>query len=146
MDVEFGNAGELDTHGTGWFVGFGDWLHAAGAGTLRHVPRDSRQHGLCVKWMQHPAGDDRGMDKPISEGRTLSILVSDGGRFRLQFSAHEGFASDRTVERVLQRHGDFALWGPGLHHRYFVGADSVILTLRWTPDEAQAAPSVLAGR
>jgi len=25
--VEFGNAGGLDTRGTGWFVGFSDWTH-----------------------------------------------------------------------------------------------------------------------
>ena len=146
MDAEYGNAGDIDTRGTGWFVGFGDWLGTGAAGTLRHVPNDARQHGLCVKWMHHPAGDDRGRDKPVSEGRTLSILVSDGGRFRLQLSTHESFVAAHTVERVLQRHGDFALWGPGLHHRYFVDADCVILTLRWTPDEVQAAPSVPAGR
>ena len=25
LDVEAGNASELDTHGSGWFIGFSDW-------------------------------------------------------------------------------------------------------------------------
>ncbi|EKV00424.1 hypothetical protein Lepto7375DRAFT_2538 [Leptolyngbya sp. PCC 7375] len=25
MDIEFGNLDNLDTNGTGWFIGFSDW-------------------------------------------------------------------------------------------------------------------------
>ncbi len=32
MDLEFGNAGSIDTRGTGWFVGFSDWTRAAKGG------------------------------------------------------------------------------------------------------------------
>jgi hypothetical protein len=134
VDAEFGNAGEVDTHGTGWFVGFSDWMRNRAAGNaLRHVPQHEQQSGLSIKWMLHRPGDPRGQDKPLSEGRTLSVLVSAAGCFRLQISASADFSPSHTVEHVLRRHGDFSIWGEGLHHRYVVEADSVILSVRWKP-------------
>ena len=136
MDVEFGNAGDLFTNGTGWFVGFSDWAkaNASGRTDLRFMPKDRRLHTLCMKWMFHPAGDDRGIAKPPSEGRTLSILVSEAGRFRLQCSEHADFPDGGVAVFHLVRHGDFVAWGEGLHHRWFVDADCTILTLRWVPE------------
>ncbi|MGJ7507296.1 hypothetical protein [Variovorax sp. GT1P44] len=58
-NVEFGNAGDLDTHGTGWFVGFSDWTRGSPGG-LRHVPAHEAAEGLCVKWFSHPAGNPDG--------------------------------------------------------------------------------------
>jgi len=135
MDVEFGNAGELFTNDTGWFVGFSEWAKA-GVGDrteLRFVPKEQRSQKLCVKWMFHPAGDDRGMVKPPSEGRTLSILASEAGLFRIQFSKHSDFPREETSEFRLERHGDFVVWGERLFHRWFVDADCTILTIRWIP-------------
>jgi hypothetical protein len=136
MEVEFGNAGELFTNETGWFVGFREWAKndVAKRGELRFMPREQRLHTFCVKWMSHPSGDDRGVVKPPSEGRTLSILVSEGGLFRIQFSEHSSFPADETSEFRLERHGDFVVWGPRLYHRWYVDAYCTILTIRWIPE------------
>ncbi|MFC7513649.1 hypothetical protein ACFQUU_01385 [Herbaspirillum sp. GCM10030257] len=135
MQIETGNAGKLDTQGTGWFLGFSEWTQSAeaGAGSLRHMPVDCRSHGLCMKWMVHPAGDPRGIDKPISEGRTMSILIGSG-RFRIAFSGSKDFPPDATREIVLSDSGDFATWGAGIYHRYSVDAECTVLTLRWIPE------------
>jgi len=132
MDVEFGNAGDLFTGGTGWFLGFSEWAKAEA--NLRFMPRERRSHTLSMKWMNHPEGDDRGTAKPPSEGRTISILVSENGRFRIEFSEDSAFPKDATSEFMLSRHGDFVIWGERLFHRWFVDDACTILTLRWIPD------------
>lgn len=140
MDVEFRNAYDIDTHGTGWIVGQGDWLRGDLPGeALRHMPQHWCSRGLCVKWMVHPAGDPRGRDKPKSEGRTMSIMVSDTGHFRLQFSRDPLFPESDTVEHVFNRHGQCAVWGEGLYHRWFVDEECTILTLRWIPEPRKLA-------
>ena len=135
MDIEFGDANAIDTQGTGWFLGFSPWTQAPGQGvrSLRHVPEAMPSTGLCMKWMRHPAGDPRGTGKPVSVGRTLSILVSEGGRFQLEFSERPDFPDDATERFVLERAGQFCAWGAGLYHRYAVDAECTILTLRWVP-------------
>lgn len=138
MDIEFNNIANLDTNGTGWFVGFGDWIRDSFPDTpdLRYMPQEQRSHSLCVKWMRHPVNDPRGGAKPPSAGRTLSILVSPRGRFTLEFSQEQDFPEGRSVRHTLRNHGDFVIWGAGLHHRWFVDAECTILTLRWVPDES----------
>ena len=37
FDVESGNAGDLDTNGTGWFIAWSDWAKSSGT-NLRHMP------------------------------------------------------------------------------------------------------------
>ncbi|MDM0021619.1 hypothetical protein [Variovorax saccharolyticus] len=130
QNVEFGNAGDLDTHGTGWFVGFSDWTRKPPT-HLRHVPAEELAGGLCVKWFSHPAGNPNGEYKPLSEGRTMSILVSPSSEFRIEFSASDDFATD-IVAHTLRRHGDFVIWGPGLFHRAFGVQPACILTVRWS--------------
>jgi hypothetical protein len=132
VDIEFGNAADVETRGTGWFVGFGEWTRD-GMLDLRHVPEDVRSRGLCMKWMDHRAGDPRGSGKPPSVGRTISILVSNSGRFRAEFSEDPGFPDGRTVAHILARRGDFVAWGEGLYHRWFVDEDCTVATLRWIP-------------
>ncbi|MGH8503922.1 MAG: hypothetical protein ACREVE_15945 [Gammaproteobacteria bacterium] len=138
MDIEFNNIAELDTGGTGWFMGFSDWAKAmlAGVADLRYMPADQRSHALCMKWMAHPAHDPRGVAKPPSQGRTLSILVSETGCFRLEFARDRDFPAQHLRRCTLRRHGDFVIWGEGLHHRWFVDQACTILTLRWIPDGA----------
>jgi hypothetical protein len=137
VDIEFNNIADLDTNGTGWFIGFSEWTKAKlpGVPNLRYVPQDQRCHTLCMKWMRHPAHDPRGAAKPPSAGRTISILVSESGCFRLEFSEHEDFPDGQIVSYTLQNHGDFAIWREGLHHRWFADEDCTILTLRWIPDQ-----------
>jgi hypothetical protein len=89
---------------------------------------------LCMKWMMHRAHDPRGAAKPPSTGRSLSILVSETGCFRLEFSEHPDFPKGQIVSHTLKKHGDFVIWGANLHHRWFADEDCTILTLRWSPE------------
>jgi len=131
QNVEFVNASDLDTNGTGWFVGFSDWTKSSPA-HLRHVPAKELAAGLCVKWFSHPAGNPNGESKPLSEGRTMSVLVSPTSEFRIEFSATPDFASQDIVAHTLRRHGDFVIWGPGVFHRAFGVQPACILTVRWS--------------
>lgn len=130
MDIEFGNAGTVDTNNTGWFLGFSDWTKSP-AGRLRHVSQEDIAKSLCVKWFHHPKGDPCGEPRPLSEGRTISILVSEHGQFRLEFSTSADFSTDDVSSYVLRSHGDFVIWGEGFYHRAFGEEPSTILTLRW---------------
>jgi hypothetical protein len=136
MDIEFNNVCDLDTGGSGWFIGFSEWAKSklSGASDLRYMPEFKRCHTLCMKWMRHPARDPRGLEKPLSTGRTLSLLVSDTGQFRLEFSTREDFSNGEVVHHTLRRHGDFAIWGERVYHRWFAEQESTILTLRWIPE------------
>ena len=130
MNVLVGNARDADTKGTGWFIGFSDWARVPGSDLL-HVPRGRALDGLCVKWFDHPDGHDSGSGKPLSEGRTVSVLVSEGSRFRIEFCEAPDFAAGAVETVTLQRHGDFAAWGGGLFHRWHCERRSTVLTLRW---------------
>lgn len=141
MNVEFGNAGDVDTQGTGWFVGFSEWSKSQGS-SLRHVPSDALATGLCVKWFAHDVGDPQGAPKPLSIGRTMSILVGQMGGFKLEFSRSAAFPPSDTLTHVLRRPGDFVVWGEGLFHRAFGLQPSCILTIRWTGD-ALAMPATV---
>ena len=130
MDIDTGNASELDTQGTGWFIGFSPWTHGSVNG-LRHVAKDQPVTGLCVKWFRHEPGHESG-DKPVSEGRSASILVTENARFEIDFCLSADFSGEvRTV--VLRREGDFAVWGEGLYHRWRCVERATIATVRWTP-------------
>jgi quercetin dioxygenase-like cupin family protein len=53
---------------------------------------------------------------------SLSLLVS--GCIHLFFATGE--------EALLERPGDYALWAPGVAHRWEIEADgTVVLTVRW---------------
>ena len=38
---------------------------------------------------------------------------------------------------LLEKHGDFVIWGPGVYHTAYCEEDSVILTLRWFEGESE---------
>lgn len=130
FQIESGNAGAVDTNGTGWFVGYSDWCKD-GLHNLRHT--DELVKGPFVKWFAHPAGDPDGQVKPLSTGRSIALLVGEGGHFRLDFCAFPSFEPALTKTYILQRVGDFVAWGPGVYHRSFGVEASTILTLRWEP-------------
>lgn len=135
MDIEFGNAGTLETDQTGWFIGFSQWAKSreAQAANLRYMPKDSLLHTLHVKWMAHSANDNRGTQKPPSQGRTISMLVSENGSFRIHFAPNDQFDEAELIEYRLSAHGDFVIWGENIHHRWFVDEACTIMTLRWIP-------------
>lgn len=70
--------------------------------------------GLCVKWFNHRAGHPNGERKPISTGRTISILVSAASDFQLDFAPSDEFLASETESHRLRRMGDFVIWGPGI--------------------------------
>ena len=74
-----------------------------------------------VKWGIHAAGDCR-----TEWGRAdcTSVTVCIRGRFRLLFA-------EPTYEHVLCKEGDFALWGPGVLHKWTAEEDTVMVTVRW---------------
>ncbi len=79
-----------------------------------------RTEDLEVKWGVHPAGQQR-PEWTIGEDRTTLVLMIRG-RFRL----------DLTVgSLVLEREGDYVLWGPGIDHSWQAEEDSVVVTIRW---------------
>ncbi|WP_221028920.1 hypothetical protein [Actomonas aquatica] len=131
LEIETGNLGEVPTSGTGWAVGFSPWTDTPGS--LRHVPADTAVRGLCLKWKTHQAGDPQGINKPVSSGRTLSVLVSAESRFRIEFASDAAFTQDVSAV-VLKRAGDFVAWGAGVHHRWEAQTGCTMMTLRWEPD------------
>jgi quercetin dioxygenase-like cupin family protein len=73
-----------------------------------------------VKWGIHPAGEGR--DTWQTEEQRTTVLLLIKGRFRL----------DLTVGTfVLQKEGDYAVWGPGIDHSWHAEEDTIIVTIRW---------------
>lgn len=84
-------------------------------------------HDLAVKWFLHRPDDDPawGEGKPLSSGRTLSLLAGHGA-FEIRFRR-----LDRHCRLLLDQPGDFAIWGAGLEHSWRALEISTVLTLRW---------------
>jgi hypothetical protein len=133
--VEFGNANAFSPQGGGWLVGFGENFKNP---TLRRMAKNALAHTIGLKWMVHNAGDSGGTNKPVSDGCTISILISQGGDFCLEFSTSKEFtekAEDKYVQYHLTKFGDFVVWGGRIHHQWSVPVTSTILTVRWVPIE-----------
>jgi hypothetical protein len=75
-----------------------------------------------VKWAAHPLGETRAAWASSTEATSLSILVR--GCIRLFFATGQ--------EVLLAEQGDYALWPPGLAHRWRIEQDeTIVLTVRW---------------
>jgi hypothetical protein len=112
--VSFGNAVDEGAQADrrGWFVG-------------HFLPPESGPAAtdlVEVKWGAHAAGETKRIEGVNHTATTLSLLVS--GRFRLDFPSH-----GRSV--TLSRPGDYAVWSPGVSHRWHVLEDAVVITVRW---------------
>lgn len=107
---ETGNAARESQPFRGWFLG-------------QFVPE---QLGLRatdqveVKWGVHEAGERQAEWSLNRTATTISILLR--GRDRISFP-------DGDV--LLEREGDYVIWGPGVPHRWHALAHSVVLTVRW---------------
>ena len=103
-----GNAGDDAEQYRGWLLG-------------HFIPEGPRHSDAVeIKWGVHPAGDRRA-DWATDEARsTLVLLVS--GRFEVELS---------TGKVLLERHGDYLVWGPGVDHTWSALNESVVLTVRW---------------
>ncbi|MEW2411001.1 signal peptidase I [Streptomyces griseoviridis] len=107
--VYVGDAGKDATVDRGWLLG-----HFKEHGDLRH------SDAVEVKWGVHPRGEQRAQWVRGEMRTALLVLVS--GRFRMEFPG-------RSV--VLERQGEYVVWGQGVDHSWCAEDDSVVLTLRW---------------
>lgn len=106
-----------------WYTGNAEADPPAHRGWLlgHFMPDGPRQTGaLEVKWGVHPAGQRRPEWATDEERTTLVLLVR--GRFRVELS---------TGTVVLERQGDYVVWGPGIDHSWHAEDDSVVVTVRW---------------
>jgi hypothetical protein len=134
--LDYGNAWALRSPlqpSSNWFVGDHPAIPPNSLRFLRHGEPGNRAGDmlcdLAVKWFEHQPSDEPswGEDKPLSTGRTLSLLAGPGA-FELCFRRGE-----RRCRLVLDQPGDFALWGEGLEHSWRVLQASTVLTVRWSP-------------
>lgn len=103
-----GNANADAGEHRGWLLGH----------CIPNSPR--RSQAVEVKWGVHPAGQRRPEWVTGEERTTLVILIS--GRFRVDLS---------TGSVLLERQGDYLVWGPGIDHTWHAEEDSVVITVRW---------------
>jgi quercetin dioxygenase-like cupin family protein len=64
-----------------------------------------------------------GDDSWQTDEQRTTVLLPVKGRFRLDLSAGTF---------VLEREGDYAVWGPGMDHSWHAEEDSVVITVRWS--------------
>lgn len=82
-----------------------------------------------IKWGVHPRGDARARWVAGEERTALLVLVS--GRFRVELPG-------RSV--LLERQGDYVVWGRGVDHSWVAEEESVVLTVRWPSVAGYAVP------
>ncbi|WP_338897439.1 signal peptidase I [Streptomyces sp. TG1A-60] len=116
--VYVGNAGKDAALDRGWLLG-----HFKPDGD----PRQSDE--VEIKWGVHPQGDTRARWVRGEERTALQVLIS--GRFRVDFPS-------RSV--VLERQGDYVVWGHGVDHSWVAEEESVVLTVRWPSVPGYAVP------
>ncbi|MEV5353261.1 signal peptidase I [Streptomyces sp. NPDC086081] len=107
--VYVGNAGRDAVLDRGWILG-----HFKGAGDPR------RSEAVEIKWGVHPRGEARSRWVRGEERTALLVLIS--GRFRVELPG-------RSV--LLERQGDYVVWGRGVDHSWRAEEESVVLTVRW---------------
>ena len=107
-----GNAARDDSLVRGWFVG-------------HFIPPEKglpSTSDVEVKWGTHAFGERRPEWGSSDVATTLSVLVR--GCIRIAF--------DDGGEALLDEPGDYALWSPGVAHRWSIEQDdTVVLTVRW---------------
>ena len=105
-----GNATAASKNTRGWFLG-------------HFIPGEDnplRNSAVEMKWFTHAKGETRPEWSPVSDVRTLNLLIR--GRFVLLFPDHEV---------LLEKEGDFVLFGPGIAHSFRSDEESLVLTVRW---------------
>ncbi len=107
--VYVGNAGVDAPLDRGWIMG-----HFKEPGGPRHSAE------VEIKWGIHPPGDER-LEWVRGEART-ALLVLISGRFRVELPG-------RSV--LLEKQGDYVVWGKGVDHSWVAEEASVVLTVRW---------------
>jgi len=104
-----GNAAQTGAAFRGWFVGH--FMSVCLAGT----------DAVEVNWGVHALDETRPKWATSTDATTLSLLVR--GRIRIYFEERDTLLSEPR---------DYALWSPGVAHRWRIEADdTVVLTIRW---------------
>ena len=106
----FGNAVEMSRDTRGWFLGH----------FMPDADNPLRTSDVELKWYTHAKGETREQWSPPNAVRTLNILIR--GKFALLFP-------EREV--LLEKEGDFVLFGPGIAHSFRSDEESLVLTVRW---------------
>jgi hypothetical protein len=110
----FGNANADQVRSSGWFIG----QFVAPELGLRH------QTDVEVKWGVHPDGDRRLSPEANGNGTTISVLVV--GVLRVTFHV------DGTQQEVmLQKRGDYVVFGPDVVHSWEATGDTIVLSVRF---------------
>lgn len=105
-----GNVSEASAKTRGWFLGH----------FMPGAENPLRSEAVELKWWTHAKGETRPEMAPGNPVRTLNVLIR--GRFVLVFP-------DQEV--LLEKEGDFVLFGPGMPHSYRSVEESLVLTVRW---------------
>ncbi|MER8036513.1 signal peptidase I [Streptomyces hydrogenans] len=121
--VYVGNAGADAALDKGWLLG-----HFKEAGSPRH------SEDVEIKWGVHPRGEERALWARGEVRTALLVLIS--GRFRVELP-------ERSV--LLERQGDYVVWGRGVDHSWVAEEDSVVLTVRWPSVPGYAVVEESAG-
>jgi mannose-6-phosphate isomerase-like protein (cupin superfamily) len=79
-----------------------------------------------VKVSSHVAGDEREAWSTGEVRRTFFMLMT--GRWRLDLEVEE---TGHRESVILEKPGDYVVWGPGVSHTYRAEDDSVMITVRW---------------
>ncbi|WP_030450203.1 hypothetical protein [Herbidospora cretacea] len=116
--VYVGNANADALLDRGWLLG-----HFRPDGDARHSDE------VEVKWGVHPAGEERAQWVRGESRTAMIVLIS--GRFRMELP-------DRSV--VLEKQGDYLVWGQGVDHSWVAEEESVVLTVRWPSIPGYQAP------
>ena len=117
-NVYVGNAGRDASLDRGWLLG-----HFKDAGDPRH------SDAVEIKWGVHPPGETRAQWVQGEQRTALLVLIS--GRFRVDLPG-------RSV--LLERQGDYVVWGEGVDHSWVAEEQSVVLTVRWPSIPGYAVP------
>lgn len=73
-----------------------------------------------IKWGVHEAGEGQGEWTVNRTATTISLLIR--GTDRILFP---------DGEVLLEREGDYVVWGPDIPHRWRAVTDCVVVTVRW---------------
>ena len=105
-----GNAADDGKDARGWILGH--FIEPTG---------DVRSsNDVEVKWGIHPAGDQR-PEWTSDDQRTTMVLLVDGV-FRIDLT---------EASVIMERQGDYAVWGAGIDHSWQALTNSIIVTIRW---------------
>lgn len=116
--IYVGNAAVDGALDSGWLLG-----HFKPAADPRHST------DVEVKWGVHPKGQRRA--EWVTGEQRSAVLVLVSGRFRVIFPGSDA---------LLERQGDYVVWGPGVDHTWVAEDDAVVMTVRWP-----SVPGYVAG-